>query len=503
MSLLEKVLAASEPLRGIKNIVICTHAKHSTVELCRVIHSLGIGITFFPVAYSREQEHIDTLHSLGVHVAEDANDPVPFIENADCAIEDGARISKLIRKYNIATRKQFFTVEQTSGGYRYFTEHPPAYPVINVAMSPLKLEIENKKATPEGVIHYFAEATGKMLGGKRVLVIGFGSIGEGLAHLARIQGAYVTVYDSLATKRVFAKHRGYETVEKRTFDHVLPQQDIIFMATNTYQGSALSSEQLLLMKDNAIICNAGSGRGELDIELQNPGTFMFHDTKTEIKEDGAHLRILLTKAGVQKQILVLGKAFPINLHLGKGTSHDVIEVVMAMLLLAALHGPKKGEAGIQPLDLEIQEQIAQAMLDLESKSDFGPRYVKSRTLDVIDRPYGGVFAFHDELNIDANVAVIRAWFKAGSKTRGHYHRRTQEAYYVEKGNAELVLWHRDNLAGKTTYSMCEGDYLLIPENYFHDILVTSTDDFECLVIATPPFEAWDQFFISSNDTVVN
>lgn len=478
----------------LKNIVVCTHAKFSALELCRVLHAAKINIVFHPVGYSKESKNLEKLLATGVRVVEDDGQLLPLIEKADCVIEDGARISKLIAQYKPTLKKGFFVVEQTSGGVRYFNEYPPAYPVVDVAMSPVKLDIENRRATPEGVIQYFSEATGKTLGGKHVLVLGFGSIGEGIARFARILGAHVTIYDQHATKRMFAKHRGYAVIEKEEFDHTLPKQDVIFMATNTYQGTALGIEQLLLMRDGAVICNAGSGRGEVGVELHMPGTSTMHDAKVVIKEKDNHLFICLKKGELEKTITVLAKAFPINLHLGKGTSHDAIEVVMSLLLLAALHGPSSPTPGLQALSFDIQEQVALLAVKQGKEATFEPRYVKTRQLGILDRPYGGVFPFHNDLSHVANHSVARAWFKAGTKTRGHYHRRTQEAYYAENGAADIILWHVDTPDNKVTHKVGPGDYLLVPENYFHDVVVTSDDDFECLVIATPPFQVWDQFF---------
>ncbi|HEU4966844.1 MAG TPA: NAD(P)-dependent oxidoreductase [Candidatus Saccharimonadales bacterium] len=478
-----------------KLIVVCTHAKFSAIELCRVLQKSGIKVVFYPVGYSREPENLDKLLAMGIQVIEREEQLLPFIEKADCGLEDGARISKVINKYHPILKKGFFTVEQTSGGIRYFEEHPPAYPVINVAMSPVKLDIENRRATPEGVIQYFSETTGKTLGGKQVLVIGFGSIGEGLARFARILGANVTVYDQFATKRMFAKHRGYAVVEQEEFDHILPRQDVIFMATNAYAGNALSIEQFLLMKDGAIVCNAGSGTGEVGPELHTAGNYSMHDADVHIREENGHLVVRLKKGDLEKGVTILARAFPINLHLGKGTSHDAIEVVMSLMLLAALKGPEGTAAGLQPLGLDIQEHVASVELRSNKRhGTFEPRYVKTKQLDLKERPYGGVFPFHNDLSHIANHSVARAWFKAGSKTRGHYHRRSQEAYYAEKGGANIILWHKDSPEQKTTHTVEPGDYLLVPENYFHDVLVTSKDDFECLIIATPPFHPWDQFF---------
>jgi adenosylhomocysteinase len=338
-----------------------------------------------------------------------------------------------------------------------------------------------------------------MLGGKKVLILGFGSIGEGLAGLARVMGASVTIHDTLATKRMFAKHQGYEVAEQNQLDHVLTRQDIILMATNSYQGDVIGIEQLLLMKDGAIICNAGSGRGELCTDLQQLGSSTFHDTDITIREDDGHLVVALNKNGYHKSITILGKAFPLNLHTGTGTSHDAIQVVMAMLLLASITGSHTSKPGLQALGSEIQETVAQLILDGENKKQFQPRYVESGILSISERPYGGVFIFHDELSRDANMSVIRAWFKAGSETRGHYHLRSQEAFYVERGTADLILWPRKDESAKEVFRMKPGDYLLIPEGYFHDVKVTSAEDFECLVISTPPFQLWDQFFMHEAD----
>jgi len=478
-----------------KSLIVCTHAKFSAIELCRALQDMGIEVIFHPVDYSKEAKNLDKLLSLGIKVIEQVEQLIPLIEKADAVIEDGARISKLIKQHQIPLKTKFFSVEQTSGGVRFFEENPPTYPVINVAMSPMKLDIENRRATPEGVIRYFSEATGRLLGSKEVFIIGFGSIGEGIARLAQTLGAHVTIYDTFATKRMFAKHHGYAVIEKEEIDHLLPKQDVIFMATNTYQGSALGAEQLLLMKDGAVICNAGSGRGELALELQELGIAETHDANIEITEEDGHLVIHFSKHDLHKTITVLGKSFPINLHLGKGTSHDAIEVVMSLLLLAAITGPNSKKPGLQPLSFEIQECVAQDFLRKDKPArSFSPTYVKTRDLAVSERPYGGVFPFHNELSQIANLSVVRAWFKAETKTRGHYHRRSQESYYVEHGTADILIWPANNPEDIKTFSMLPGDYLIVPENYFHDVHVTSKEDFECLVIATPPFVIWDQFF---------
>jgi S-adenosylhomocysteine hydrolase/uncharacterized RmlC-like cupin family protein len=496
MSILSNTLNSfAQPNQLHRKIVICTHAKQSSVELCRMLLECDAEITFYPVDYSKNPTVIDELLSIGVEVIEQPDKLIPIIEAADCAIEDGARISKIIDEHNIMVRKEFYSVEQTPGGIRYFEENAPQYPVINVAMSAVKLHIENKLATPEGVLQCFSRATGKLLSGKNILIIGYGSIGEGLARLAQTVGAHVTVYDSLASKRLFAKHQGYVTVEKRELDQCFTKQDVIFMATNTYQGSLIGIEQILLMRDGVSICNAGSGRGEITLELQEEGNFNFHDATVAISRQAGNIVVECTKLGSRKTVTVLAEAFPINLHFGDGTSHDAIEVVMALLLLALLHGPSQKTPGLQVLSNEIQETVAEIAINSETDvSELAPTYIKSKELKKTKKPYGGIYPFHNELGNLAKFSVARAIFQPAAKTRGHCHKQTQESYFVISGAANILVWSADGRSDVRTYAVESGDYLLVPENYFHDVQVTSKANFECLVIASPPFQPWDQFF---------
>jgi len=113
---------------------------------------------------------------------------------------------------------------------------------------------------------------------------------------------------------------------------------------------------------------------------------------------------------------------------------------------------------------------------------------------------GGIYPFHNDLNDTAHFAVVRAWFSAGSKTSGHYHLRSQEAYYAIKGQSKIKTWRHDEPDGvKQIHEMRAEDYLLVPEGYFHDVIVSDDGDFETLVISSPPFQIWDQFFEEGSD----
>lgn len=490
---------SSKDSGGARLVIVYTHATYSSYLLCLALKAHDFRVVFVPILYSTNQEFIAALKQDNIEVISDDN-LMDSLEKADLAIEDGARVSKYIAENKVRLKKTFFSIEQTSGGIRYFTSHTPDYPVIDVAFSPLKLDIENRRATPEAIIQQYSEKTGQTLGGKRVLVLGFGSIGEGIARFARVLGARVTVFDSSNVRAVFARHRGYHIVPTSKLDSVLGEQDAIFMATNRYAGDLLDVRRILLMKDGATLVNAGSGHGELDKRLWNSSEHMLHDAQIKVDEAKGHLIVSSEKAGLRKSVTILGGGYPVNLHLGKGTSHDAIQFVMAMLFLAALEGPGTQQNGIQPLSKDIQEHIASSYVQLENTDTFKPTYVRTKKLTLSKRPYGGIYPFHNNLNDVAHFAVVHAHFNMGSKTRGHYHLRSQEAYYALKGRAKIMTWRHDKPnTTKQTHTMQQGDYLLVPEGYFHDVIVEGSEDFETLVISSPPFQIWDQFFMEDSN----
>ena len=65
---------------------------------------------------------------------------------------------------------------------------------------------------------------------------------------------------------------------------------------------------------------------------------------------------------------------------------------------------------------------------------------------------------------------------------------------MEKGTADIVTWDPKNPDDEIRFEVKPGDYLTIPKGRAHRVFVTSKKDFECIVIASPPFSFWDQFF---------
>jgi len=99
-----------------------------------------------------------------------------------------------------------------------------------------------------------------MIAGKVALVMGFGEVGKGSAQSLRGLGAIVKVAEVDPICALQAAMEGFSVV---TLDDVVKDIDIFVTATGNYQ--VITHENLLKMKDEAIVCNIGHFDNEIDV----------------------------------------------------------------------------------------------------------------------------------------------------------------------------------------------------------------------------------------------
>ena len=119
-------------------------------------------------------------------------------------------------------------LEATTSGLNLLKDHDLPFPVFDWNSIPLKDRLENRFHVGDGVWPAFGHVTGLGLFGRRVLVIGYGPVGKGIAERARNLGAVVSVADLDAVRLLEARHHGCETV---TLEEGLARCEIIVTAT--------------------------------------------------------------------------------------------------------------------------------------------------------------------------------------------------------------------------------------------------------------------------------
>ena len=492
----------NQPLAG-KTILVCTHATTATMRLISTIVQIGASVIYVPISYSTNEQMLKNIGTVpNVKIIKKAADEIRKIAAyVDVIFEDGMRISELIYKhptqYNL--KKHLYGIEQTTSGIRMLeniAKHELLYPVINVAESEIKLEVENFMATPESILALFVTDGQCTLSQKNILVLGYGSVGRGVSMICCAHGAKVTVVEINPIKRVLALSRGHVTIDISDMNGVLKDQDIIISCTSNRAGLCLGPEQFMLMKNGAKIVNAGSGAGEVSPDALKPESYTKNRAAASITEVNGHISCVLEKNDMTKTIEIICSANPLNLGCGDGTADEIMDFVFSLVLVILINvNGSNITRTINPVDPDMARQIA--TMWLPDLYDVKLNHIKSAELVDEHRPWGKLtrfFSYENGANLD-RFSIVRASFEQNTSTDGHYHAVSEEAYFVESGTEDISTWDPKNPdATHRVFNLNPGDYLSIPKGRAHRVFAGAMEKFVCLVIASPPFSFWDQFF---------
>ncbi len=151
-------------------------------------------------------------------------------------------------------------LEATMSGLHLLRKIQLPFPVFDWNSIPLK-DLHNRYHVGDTVWPAFSQLTGMGLYGRRVLVVGCGPVGKGIAERARNLGGLVRVADLDPVRLLEAHHLGCESV---SLENGLTSCQIIVTATGT--EGVLQEEQFRKLKPGAILFNAGHSNREMDID---------------------------------------------------------------------------------------------------------------------------------------------------------------------------------------------------------------------------------------------
>merc|ERR1719269_436415 len=133
-------------------------------------------------------------------------------------------------------------------------------PAINVNDCVTKSKFDNvygcRHSLPDGIMR----ATDVMIGGKRVLVCGYGDVGKGCAAALKGSGSRVMVTEIDPINALQACMEGYEVT---TIEDVVGEIDIFISATGN--KDIITVKHMEKMKNNAIVGNIGHFDNEIDM----------------------------------------------------------------------------------------------------------------------------------------------------------------------------------------------------------------------------------------------
>merc|ERR1711912_74972 len=185
-------------------------------------------------------------------------------------LKDSIQVDKT--KYTRMAKKCKGVSEETTTGVHRLKEMAAKgellFPAINVNDCVTKSKFDNvygcRHSLPDGIMR----ATDVMIGGKRVLICGYGDVGKGSAFALRGAGARVLITEIDPICALQACMEGFQVV---TMESVINEMDIFVTTTGNF--NIVTLENMKKMKNNAIVGNIGHFDNEIQMaELEGfPG----------------------------------------------------------------------------------------------------------------------------------------------------------------------------------------------------------------------------------------
>jgi len=227
-----------------------------------------------------------------------------------------------------------------------------AFPVIAASDTPVKRLVDNTHGTGQSVIDGLLRASGMLLAGKTVVVAGFGSCGIGIAECARSLGARVMITEVDPVRALDAVLRGFRVL---TLADAAPLGEVFITATGT--AEVITGEHMAMMRDGAVLANAGHFDVEIDVRaLEDLAVTVHPDVRP-------HVDAFELPDG--RRLLLLAEGRVVNLVAADGHPPEVMDLAFGIeaLALAWLAGNAgKLSPDVHPVLPDIDAEAARLVL---------------------------------------------------------------------------------------------------------------------------------------------
>lgn len=361
---LEARLKAERPFAG-RTIGICLHIEPKTAVMCQALVAGGatLAITGSPGTTQDDVAGVlrDTGHEVFGRRSDSPADHAVNIDgvlaaNPDILLDNGA---SLVTALLSVSRTVLGATEETTTGANILREEWPGrvpFPVIVINDSPLKLIMENEHGVGPTVVASFLKITNLQVPAKRFAVFGYGSVGRGIALNLQAQHGRVTVVEPDPIRALEALLHGFAVASTEA---ALATSDVLITATG--RANAIRSAHLPLLRDGALLANAGHYSWEIDLTALRGQAIASAQVTPDIK-------VFTLPDGRRLNLLARGEM--LNLAAGGGNPIETMDLGLALQVLS-LRRIALGSvlpAGPQPVPHDINQQVAQDMVEILSRA---------------------------------------------------------------------------------------------------------------------------------------
>ena len=366
VEVIRKRFSREKPLKGVR-IAACLHVTSETANLMKALKEGGADIRLCASNPLSTQDEVAAclVRDYRIEVfairGEGKKTYYQHIQSAleinpDLTMDDGADLISTIHsdRLDLASQVVGGTEETTTGVIRLRSmadENLLRYPVIAVNDAATKYLFDNRYGTGQSTIDGILRATNILLAGSVFVVSGYGWCGRGIAMRARGMGAKVVVCEVDSLRALEATMDGYSVMP---LSEIASQGDVF--VTSTGDRSVIDRRHFELMKDGAIVANAGHFNVEIDLEGLAALASKRRKTRESIEE-------YTLKGG--RRINVLGEGRLVNLAAAEGHPSIVMDMSFANQALSCEYLVKEGktlENKVYPVPQSIDRKIADLKL---------------------------------------------------------------------------------------------------------------------------------------------
>ncbi len=354
---LEADFSKSKPFAG-KRIALSIHLEAKTAYLCKVLAAGGAEMYVTgsnPLSTQDDVAAALVKAGLNVYAWHAATDEEylshireTLSHHANIIIDDGGDLVHMLHT-ELQDELQYVIggcEETTTGIVRLIAmnnEGKLRFPMVKVNNADCKHLFDNRYGTGQSVWDGINRTTNLIVAGKYVVVAGYGWCGKGVAMRAKGLGAKVIVTEVNPIRAIEAVMDGFE---------VMPMHEAAVLGdlfvTVTGCAGVITEPDFMVMKEGAILCNAGHFDVEVDMKW-------LREHSTDIREMRANIMGYTLPNG--KHIYVLAEGRLVNLAAGDGHPAEIMDMSFAIQALSAKYL------------VEHADQLKQKLIDVPAEVD--------------------------------------------------------------------------------------------------------------------------------------
>ena len=357
--------AKTKPFVGLK-IALSVHLEAKTAYLCRVLEMGGAKMyvtgsnplsTQDDVAAALAFGGMEVFAQYGCTMEEYEESLCRVLEIApNIIIDDGGDLVHLMHtKFTSLIPEVIGGCEETTTGIHRLRAMAKAgelkFPMVMVNDADCKHMFDNRYGTGQSVWDGIMRTTNLIVAGKRVVVSGYGWCGKGVSMRAKGMGAKVIITETDPVRALEAVMDGFEVMPMRE----AARMGDIFVTVTGCSG-VITKEHFVLMKDGAILSNAGHFDVEVDMAALN-------EMAVEKYEARHNIQGYVLPGG--KTLFTIAEGRLVNLAAADGHPAEIMDMSFAIQALSAQYlAQHRAELapGVIPVPRALDEAVARIKL---------------------------------------------------------------------------------------------------------------------------------------------